>query len=120
MVSEGRGSQLLIGTTRNCILNGTPQLGFQPIILGHTDELWGLASHPAVPQFATAGFDKVLQMWDSMSHSILWSKDIGVNIKKTSPNSVKLTLFSFRNKRNALPFRRTVNASLSAVLLGSG
>nr|XP_023029644.1 echinoderm microtubule-associated protein-like 2 isoform X2 [Leptinotarsa decemlineata] len=77
VVSEGSGSQLLVGTTRNCILNGTFELGFQPIILGHTDELWGLASHPNVPQFATAGFDKVLQLWDSMSHSILWSKDIG-------------------------------------------
>lgn len=79
VISEGRGSQLLVGTTKNCILNGTCELGFQPIILGHTDELWGLASHPSLPQFATAGFDKVLQLWDSMAHCILWSKDIGVN-----------------------------------------
>lgn len=78
MISEGKGSQLLVGTTRNCILTGTPDLGFRPIILGHTDELWGLASHHEIPQFATAGYDKVLQLWDSMSHSILWSKDIGV------------------------------------------
>lgn len=77
VISEGRGSQLLVGTTRNCILNGTSQLGFQPIILGHTEELWGLAPHPSVPQFVTGGYDKVLQLWDSMSHSILWSKDIG-------------------------------------------
>ncbi|XP_018322367.1 echinoderm microtubule-associated protein-like 2 isoform X3 [Agrilus planipennis] len=76
MISEGRGSQLLIGTTRNCILMGSADLGFQPIVLGHTDELWGLAAHPTVPQFATAGQDKLLQMWDSMSHSILWSKEI--------------------------------------------
>ncbi|CAH1124195.1 unnamed protein product [Ceutorhynchus assimilis] len=77
VISEGRGSQLLLGTTRNCVLNGTPELGFQPIILGHTDDLWGLAPHPKVPQFATAGYDRVLQLWESMSHSILWSKDIG-------------------------------------------
>lgn len=77
-LSEGRGSQLLLGTTRNCILVGTVDMGFQPIVLGHTDELWALAAHPTVPQFATAGQDKLLQMWDSMSHSILWSKDIGV------------------------------------------
>ncbi|KAL1490011.1 hypothetical protein ABEB36_013925 [Hypothenemus hampei] len=76
VISEGRGSQLLIGTTRNCVLNGTPELGFQPIILGHSDDLWGLASHPSLPQFATAGYDRVLQLWESMSHSILWSKDI--------------------------------------------
>ncbi|KAL3266954.1 hypothetical protein HHI36_011104 [Cryptolaemus montrouzieri] len=77
VISEGWGSQLLVGTTKNCILCGSTQIGFQPIILGHTDELWGLASHPNLPQFATAGYDKVLQLWDSMSHSILWSKDIG-------------------------------------------
>uniref|UniRef100_A0A1Y1MLA9 Uncharacterized protein n=1 Tax=Photinus pyralis TaxID=7054 RepID=A0A1Y1MLA9_PHOPY len=79
VISEGRGSQLLVGTTRNCILTGNGSLGFQPVVLGHIDELWGLAAHPTVPQFATAGYDKLLQMWDSMSHSILWSKDIGVH-----------------------------------------
>ncbi|XP_050301345.1 echinoderm microtubule-associated protein-like 2 isoform X3 [Anthonomus grandis grandis] len=77
VISEGPGSQLLLGTTRNCVLNGTPEMGFQPIILGHSDDLWGLAPHPSIPQFATAGYDRVLQLWDSMSHSILWSKDIG-------------------------------------------
>ncbi|XP_015834813.1 echinoderm microtubule-associated protein-like 2 isoform X3 [Tribolium castaneum] len=77
VVSEGCGSQLIVGTTRNCILTGTVELGFQPIILGHTDELVALASHPSVQQFATSGYDKVLQVWDALSHSILWSKDIG-------------------------------------------
>lgn len=79
IVTEGRGSQLLIGTTRNYILSGTQELGFQPIINGHTDEVWGLAANPRVPQFVTAGYDKILSVWDSMSHSILWSKDIGVS-----------------------------------------
>ncbi|KAJ8922469.1 hypothetical protein NQ315_007497 [Exocentrus adspersus] len=46
-------------------------------VYGHTDELWGLAPNPTLPQFVTGGYDKVLQLWDSMSHSILWSKDIG-------------------------------------------
>ncbi|XP_049825884.1 echinoderm microtubule-associated protein-like 2 isoform X2 [Aethina tumida] len=77
VISEGQGNQLLVGTTRNCILVGSCSLGFQPIILGHADELWGLAAHPGIQQFATAGYDKVLQLWDSPSHSILWSKDIG-------------------------------------------
>ncbi|KAJ3659306.1 hypothetical protein Zmor_011002 [Zophobas morio] len=77
VVSEGCGSQLIVGTTKNCILTGTVELGFQPIILGHTDELCSLASHPSIQQFATSGYDKVLQLWDAMSHSILWSKDIG-------------------------------------------
>ncbi|XP_044004070.1 echinoderm microtubule-associated protein-like 2 isoform X2 [Aphidius gifuensis] len=76
-VSESRGSQLLIGTTRNCILVGDFEIGFSPAMLGHIEEVWGLAEHPILLQFATAGHDRLLQMWDSPSHSVVWSKDIG-------------------------------------------
>ncbi|XP_043284108.1 echinoderm microtubule-associated protein-like 2 isoform X5 [Venturia canescens] len=75
-LSEGRGFQLLVGTTRNCILVGDVEMGFSPAMLGHTEEVWGLASHPTLPQFATAGHDRLLQMWDSLSHTVVWSKDI--------------------------------------------
>lgn len=77
-------------------------MGFQPVVLGHTDELWGLAAHPSIPQFATAGHDKLLQMWDSMSHSILWSKDIGVGKSNLSIARYMIKIlknkFVFRNK----------------------
>lgn len=53
-------------------------MGFNPAMLGHTEEVWGLAAHPTLPQFATAGHDRLLQMWDSLSHTVVWSKDIGV------------------------------------------
>lgn len=79
-LAEGRGSQLLIGTTRNCILVGDVGMGFNPAMLGHAEEVWGLAAHPTLPQFATAGHDRLLQMWDSLSHTVVWSKDIGVSI----------------------------------------
>ncbi|XP_072929850.1 echinoderm microtubule-associated protein-like 2 [Epargyreus clarus] len=75
-IAEGRGSQLYVGTTRNCILHGDLELGFSPAVLGHVDELWGLATHPTLPQFVTAGWDRLLQLWDGMSHSTVWSKDI--------------------------------------------
>ncbi|XP_037293289.1 echinoderm microtubule-associated protein-like 2 isoform X5 [Manduca sexta] len=76
VVAEGRGSQLYIGTTKNCILHGDLELGFSPAVLGHVDELWGLACHPTLPQFVTAGWDRLLQLWDGLSHSTVWSKDI--------------------------------------------
>ncbi|XP_072742626.1 echinoderm microtubule-associated protein-like 2 isoform X4 [Anoplolepis gracilipes] len=76
-LSEGRGTQLLVGTTRNCILVGDIEMGFNPAMLGHAEEVWGLAAHPTLPQFATAGHDRLLQMWDSLSHTVVWSKDIG-------------------------------------------
>lgn len=49
--------------------------------LGHTDELWGLAVHPNMSQFVTGGQDRLLQLWDSLSHLVVWSKDIGEQIQ---------------------------------------
>ncbi|XP_049795931.1 echinoderm microtubule-associated protein-like 2 isoform X2 [Schistocerca nitens] len=74
-ISEGRGS-LLVGTTRSAVLTGALELGLSAAVWGHADELWGLARHPTLPQFATAGFDRLLHVWDSMSHSTVWSKDL--------------------------------------------
>lgn len=59
---------------------GDVGMGFNPAMLGHAEEVWGLAAHPTLPQFATAGHDRLLQMWDSLSHTVVWSKDIGVSI----------------------------------------
>lgn len=81
VIAEGKGSQLMVGTTRNCILTGGFDLGFSPVVMGHTDELWGLATHPNIPQFATGGRDRLLQLWDSLSHSVVWSKDIGEQVQ---------------------------------------
>lgn len=81
VISEGKGSQVLVGTTRNCILTGSFHLGLSPVIMGHTDELWGLAVHPNMPQFVTGGRDRLLQLWDSLSHSVVWSKDIGEQVQ---------------------------------------
>lgn len=81
VVAQGKGSQLLIGTTKNCILSGDFTLGLVPMVMGHTDILWSLASHPQVAQFVTGGRDRLLQLWDSLSHSVVWSKDIGEPIQ---------------------------------------
>uniref|UniRef100_A0A182ITF5 WD_REPEATS_REGION domain-containing protein n=1 Tax=Anopheles atroparvus TaxID=41427 RepID=A0A182ITF5_ANOAO len=77
VVAQGKGSQLLIGTTKNCILSGDFTLSLVPIVMGHTDILWSLSTHPQVAQFVTGGKDRLLQLWDSLSHSVVWSKDIG-------------------------------------------
>ena len=81
MISEGRGSQLLVGTTRNCVLVGSMSMGLSTALIGHMDELWGLAVHPSLPQFVTAGYDRSLNLWDSMSHSLVWSKDLPVRMQ---------------------------------------
>ncbi len=69
----------MVGSTKNCVLMGSFSLGFSPVVLGHTDELWALATHPDLPQFLTGGFDNIVQLWDAMSHTVVWSKDIAVS-----------------------------------------
>ncbi|XP_077477181.1 echinoderm microtubule-associated protein-like 1 isoform X2 [Stigmatopora argus] len=73
-VAEGRGESVLIGTTKNFVLQGNLDGEFLPITQGHTDELWGLAAHPCKPHFLTCGYDRQICLWDSSSHQFIWSK----------------------------------------------
>ncbi|KAM3919119.1 echinoderm microtubule-associated protein-like 1 isoform 10-T10 [Leptodactylus fuscus] len=75
-VAEGKGDVVLIGTTRNFVLQGTLAGDFNTITQGHTDELWGLAAHSQKPQFLTCGHDKQITLWDAISHRPVWSKII--------------------------------------------
>lgn len=77
VVTSGRGTQLVVGTTRNCVLEGTFTFPMRPVMQGHTEELWALAPHPGHHQFLTAGYDRICYLWDTMAHTIVWSKDIG-------------------------------------------
>ncbi|NWT13979.1 EMAL1 protein, partial [Vireo altiloquus] len=75
-VAEGKGDVVLIGTTRNFVLQGTLSGDFFPITQGHTDELWGLAVHSSKPQFFTCGHDKHITLWDATTHHPIWDKVI--------------------------------------------
>ncbi|XP_074852634.1 echinoderm microtubule-associated protein-like 1 isoform X4 [Carettochelys insculpta] len=75
-VAEGKGDVVLIGTTRNFVLQGRLSGDFFPITQGHTDELWGLAIHPSQPQFFTCGHDRHITLWDATSHRPIWNKII--------------------------------------------
>ncbi|MEE6493653.1 hypothetical protein FKM82_016906 [Ascaphus truei] len=75
-VAEGKGDVVLIGTTRNFVLQGTLSGDFHTITQGHTDELWGLAAHALKPQFLTCGHDKQITLWDATSHRPIWNKII--------------------------------------------
>ncbi|NXN96341.1 EMAL3 protein, partial [Rhinopomastus cyanomelas] len=72
-IAEGPGQELLVGTTRNALLRGTLQEGFTPIVQGHTDEVWGLATHPSACLFLTCGHDRQLCLWDGQEHALAWS-----------------------------------------------
>ncbi|XP_022645571.1 echinoderm microtubule-associated protein-like 2 isoform X2 [Varroa jacobsoni] len=70
---QGRGSQLLIGTTRNCIAQGSFEMSFSTVVQGHSQEVWALAAHPTQAQFLSSGYDGHINLFDSMSHSVVWS-----------------------------------------------
>ncbi|XP_072313232.1 echinoderm microtubule-associated protein-like 1 isoform X5 [Eucyclogobius newberryi] len=75
-IAEGRGDTVLIGTTKNLILQGSLDGEFVPITQGHVDELWGLAAHPSKPHFLTCGYDRLVCLWDSSSHQLIWAKTL--------------------------------------------
>uniref|UniRef100_A0A8D3CHP5 EMAP like 4 n=1 Tax=Scophthalmus maximus TaxID=52904 RepID=A0A8D3CHP5_SCOMX len=72
-VSEGKVEEFLVGTSRNFILRGTFNEGFLVEVQGHTDELWGLASHPSRDMFLTCAQDRLVCLWKSDDHRLQWS-----------------------------------------------
>ncbi|XP_060711773.1 echinoderm microtubule-associated protein-like 2 isoform X2 [Hemiscyllium ocellatum] len=75
-IVEGQADDLLIGTTRNAILRGSFTEPFTPIVQGHTDELWGLATHPFQDLFLTCAHDKQVCLWNQEQHMLEWSKTL--------------------------------------------
>ncbi|XP_072246523.1 echinoderm microtubule-associated protein-like 4 [Leuresthes tenuis] len=73
-VSEGKAEEFLVGTSRNFILRGTFNDGFLVEVQGHTDELWGLATHPSKTMFLTCAQDRMVCLWNSADHSLQWSR----------------------------------------------
>lgn len=105
-VAEGKAEQFLVGTSRNFILRGTFNDGFQievqvssvgptvsviflvtPIgsynkvfhFQGHTDELWGLATHPFKDLLLTCAQDRQVCMWNSVEHRLEWTRLVDVS-----------------------------------------
>uniref|UniRef100_A0A8C8SV38 EMAP like 2 n=1 Tax=Pelusios castaneus TaxID=367368 RepID=A0A8C8SV38_9SAUR len=75
-ITEGKGDTLFVGTTRNSVLQGSLATGFSLLVQGHTEELWGLATHPSLDQFLTCGQDRQVHLWSVATHRPLWSKAI--------------------------------------------
>ncbi|KAM4867403.1 echinoderm microtubule-associated protein-like 4 isoform 3-T3 [Thomomys bottae] len=73
-VAEGKADQFLVGTSRNFILRATFNDGFQIEVQGHTDELWGLATHPFKDLLLTCAQDRQVCMWNSTEHRLEWTR----------------------------------------------
>ncbi|NWX89052.1 EMAL4 protein, partial [Nothoprocta pentlandii] len=73
-VAEGKADQFLVGTSRNFVLRATFNDGFLVEVQGHTDELWGLASHPFKDLFLTCAKDRQVCLWNSVDHTLEWTR----------------------------------------------
>ncbi|KAH0622739.1 hypothetical protein JD844_025315, partial [Phrynosoma platyrhinos] len=73
-VAEGKADQFILGTSRNFVLRGTFNDGFQVEVQGHTDELWGLGTHPFKDLFLTCAQDRQVCMWNSVDHTLEWTR----------------------------------------------
>ncbi|XP_070560903.1 echinoderm microtubule-associated protein-like 1 isoform X3 [Ptychodera flava] len=67
---------VVVGTTRNCILEGSLQMKFRNVVQGHCEEIWALAVHPQENVFVTGGYDMNVIMWASESHKVIWKTQI--------------------------------------------
>ncbi|VDP44411.1 unnamed protein product, partial [Schistosoma mattheei] len=54
-ITQGPGELLIIGTTKNMILQAGPGMEISPLMFGHSEEFWSLAKHPQAHQFLTGG-----------------------------------------------------------------
>uniref|UniRef100_A0A8D0CGS8 Echinoderm microtubule-associated protein-like 4 n=1 Tax=Scleropages formosus TaxID=113540 RepID=A0A8D0CGS8_SCLFO len=73
-LAEGKGDEFFVGTSRNFILRGTFNDGFLAEVQAHTDELWGLASHPFKHLFLTCAQDRQVFLWNAVDHCLEWTK----------------------------------------------
>lgn len=55
------------------------------LLQGHTDELWGLCTHPFLNRFLTCGHDRQLCLWDGEGHALAWSIDLKVEPRSRGP-----------------------------------
>ncbi|XP_052271096.1 echinoderm microtubule-associated protein-like 1 [Dreissena polymorpha] len=76
MISQKPDNMILVGTIRNCILQGNMDLNVSPVVEGHKEELWGLDVSPSQSQFLTCGYDKHVYLWDAQTRSVVWRKEI--------------------------------------------
>ena len=64
----------LMGTSKNSILGYPGDLSSDTtLVLGHFEEMWGVASHSSKPMFASCAHEQQVCVWDSETKSNVWS-----------------------------------------------
>jgi WD40 repeat protein len=69
---------ILVGTNNSQIYEIGADKKAKVLVQGHADgELWGLATHPSKPQYATAGDDSAVKVWDASTRTSVSSGKLG-------------------------------------------
>ncbi|KAL8597080.1 hypothetical protein ACOMHN_057569 [Nucella lapillus] len=72
-LSTGVEGPVLVGTSKDFILEGTLRSVFRPMVQGHSEEVWAVKSHPKEDSFFTAGHDAYVIKWSSRDHRPVWT-----------------------------------------------
>lgn len=91
---------VLVGTTKNCIVQASFDEKLDYLTKGHFEELWGLCPHPSRPVFVTCGYDKNLFLWNSEDKSLIWNKVLADPLQSVCfhPNGNLLAVATQNNK----------------------
>ena len=73
-VSAHNDRNLYIGTTKNCILEGSMTKKFSIVVWGHSQRLDAIAVHPDDFAFVSAGHDKFVVKW--RKQKVLWKVSV--------------------------------------------
>ena len=81
---------LYIGTTRNCILEGSMTKKFNLVLWGHSQRLDAIAVHPDDFSFVTAGHDKFVVKW--RKQKVIWKVSVQTECVSVAyhPNGVAI------------------------------
>lgn len=99
-ITYARGSQVLIGTLRNCILLGSLDKNFNLIMQGHSEATTSLAIHPNQQLYLTGGYDEQVHLFDAETHQTHWSECLQMPIRAAcfSPNGEIIVIGSTQGK----------------------
>lgn len=83
---EVRYCRLVVGTSRNCILDvsfnvspGETEISnfeIEPIVQGHAKEIFHIADIPGQDQFLSCGEDRSVICWDAVAHKADWTLEV--------------------------------------------
>jgi len=78
---HGDDVSAVVGMTSNCIVEGSFDSSFHPVVQSHKAEVHALAVHPSETQFVSASMDNSVSLWNAYTHQVMWTVDVEFPVK---------------------------------------